>query len=70
MLTAKVLAQARAFLFKNGEKPAKGVPVSRWVEEFAVVSMDHRLTFSQLLTQIRAERERHGKPAEGDLTLR
>lgn len=66
-LTAKQLAQARAFLFVNGERPAKGVPVSRWVEEFATVAMDHRLTFSQMLTQVRAERERHGKRTQGDI---
>lgn len=66
-LTAKQLAQARAFLFANNERPAKGVPVNRWVEEFATVAMDHRLTFSQMLTQIRAERERHGKRTQGDI---
>lgn len=64
-ITAKTLAKARGFLFKNGEKPAKGVPVNRWVEEFVTVAMDHRLTFSQLLVQIRTERERHGKPTAG-----
>lgn len=65
-LTAKELAKARAFLFQNGERPAKGVSVSRWVEEFAIVAMDHRLTFTQTLLQIRAERARNGKPTEGD----
>lgn len=65
-LTAKKLAQARAFLFQNGERPAKGVPVSRWVEEFATVAMDHRLTYSQTLIQIRAARESNGKPTAGD----
>lgn len=66
-LTAKELAQARAFLFKNNERPAKGVPVSRWVEEFATICMDHRMSFSQILIQIRAEREQHGRPTAGEL---
>ena len=68
-LTSKELAQARAFLFQNGERPAKGVPVSRWVEEFATVAMDHGQSFSQTLIQIRRVRETNGKPTNGD-TLR
>lgn len=64
-LTAKELAQARAFLFKNGERPAKGVPVNRWVEEFATLAMDHRLSFSALLIKIRQERELRGIPTSG-----
>lgn len=64
-LTAKELAKARAFLFQNGERPAKGVPVNRWVEEFATVAMDHRMSFSQVLLKIREARESNGCPTQG-----
>lgn len=65
-LTSKSLAQARAFLFANGERPKKGVSVNRWVREFATLAMDHGISFTKTLTLIREEREKHGSPTRGN----
>lgn len=64
-MTPKKRAQARAFLMKNGERPAKGVSVNRWVEEFLACADDNRLTFSQTLTLIRRDRASKGRPTGG-----
>ena len=62
--TTKELRQARAFLMKNKERPRKGVPINQLVREFATLSLDLGLTFTQLLVRIRHDRASRNRQAD------